>query len=469
LPGRHKRLLFQELTRASLNGYVSGMADARERMIRISSQIGDDATANKARRAHGGNLVVSASAQRELVNAAKVEAKRWIHSVEDRCRRVLLNALGSQEYDQELIALQLGDVVRSYLEQPRGEAFAARRAMKVRDKERRAEYERTKMPYLKALRTGQIIDDAIAGEKARSKNKRLSTVERAIAAANANRLKAAKDGENKPPRIARRWETAGRTEWNQSYNRALKEMAQQNEATVYLQVLTARETHIGDGQPCEICEGYELLTLPKDHPRWGTHSPLYHYACRCILAEITEAMAAAYGIKPTPKTDQPDWEGDHEPAEGFGGSNRTIVAEKTRFVKAEPESIISGIKSLPNDLKPFVTSYTPKQYAEAGSRCYLSKSGASGYAVKPDGDITSVFSAPEAHEGLAAVRSAIQRGGTKLDCFDGKLPKFYARLGFREYDRVKWDDRFAPENWNYQKWGRPDIVFMKLPSHKEEK
>jgi hypothetical protein len=296
------------------------MADARERLIRISSQIGDDETANRARSANGGNLVVSASAQRELTNAARVEAKKWIHDVEDRCRRVLLNALGSDPYDQELIAIQLGDVVRSYLEAPpRGEQFAARRTMKVADKAKREEYERTKMPYLKALRTGRIIDDAIAGEVARSKNKRLSAGERAEAAYRAAKLKAAKAGKGKPPKIARKWETTHRTGWNRSYNRGILRAAYTNDSVRYLQWHTARELHLGGGPVCEVCEGYELLTLPKDHPRWGTHAPPLHYNCRCMLVEVTDAMAREYGIKATTKKEQPDWEGDHEPAEGFGG------------------------------------------------------------------------------------------------------------------------------------------------------
>jgi hypothetical protein len=28
--------------------------------------------------------------------------------------------------------------------------------------------------------------------------------------------------------------------------------------------------------------------------------------------------------------------------------------------------------------------------------------------------------------------------------------------------RVKWDDRLAPENWNYDEYGRPDVVYMEL-------
>jgi len=33
--------------------------------------------------------------------------------------------------------------------------------------------------------------------------------------------------------------------------------------------------------------------------------------------------------------------------------------------------------------------------------------------------------------------------------------------GFKEYDCLKWDDQYAPDNWDYEKHGRPDMVMMK--------
>lgn len=49
------------------------------------------------------------------------------------------------------------------------------------------------------------------------------------------------------------------------------------------------------------------------------------------------------------------------------------------------------------------------------------------------------------------VRGAIKDGATHLDCFDGWLPKFYQRNGFRETLREP----------NYNKGG-PSVVFMRL-------
>lgn len=61
------------------------------------------------------------------------------------------------------------------------------------------------------------------------------------------------------------------------------------------------------------------------------------------------------------------------------------------------------------------------------------------------------------------MKAAIILGGDKLDHFDvPHLSNLYERLGFVEYSRLKWDDRYAPAGWDYDAWGRPDMVFRKL-------
>lgn len=118
--------------------------------------------------------------------------------------------------------------------------------------------------------------------------------------------------------------------------------------------------------------------------------------------------------------------------------------------------------SLPDELKPYVMSYTEEEYKEKGVRLFLSKSKKSGYGIDKDGDLISVFSLPGAKEGKKAIINACKNGAKKLDCFDGKLPNFYKEFGFQEYDRQKWDDQYAPNGWDYKERGRPDIVLMSL-------
>lgn len=120
-------------------------------------------------------------------------------------------------------------------------------------------------------------------------------------------------------------------------------------------------------------------------------------------------------------------------------------------------------KHLPKKFRSFVTRYSPEEYREMGARCFISESGQSGFALKPDGDIISVFSSPDAKEGRWAMMSAIANGGTKLDCFGGFLSdEFYPQFGFKEYDRWAWDDQYAPEGWDYDQHNRPNIILMRL-------
>jgi hypothetical protein len=100
-----------------------------------------------------------------------------------------------------------------------------------------------------------------------------------------------------------------------------------------------------------------------------------------------------------------------------------------------------------------------------GMRLYLSEDGKSGVAVKPDGDIVSVFSNGGA--GRSVLELAIAAGGTKLDAFDTILPPFYAAHGFVTTSRLTWDDSQSPDGWDkaalkgYNN-GEPDVVFMAL-------
>jgi hypothetical protein len=96
-------------------------------------------------------------------------------------------------------------------------------------------------------------------------------------------------------------------------------------------------------------------------------------------------------------------------------------------------------------------------------RLFVTEDGTSGFAIKPDGDIISVFSGKG--NGHALMDLATEAGGVKLDCFDTVLPDFYAPHGFRAVSRVQWDDNEAPPNWNkaaFAKFnnGEPDVVFM---------
>lgn len=105
---------------------------------------------------------------------------------------------------------------------------------------------------------------------------------------------------------------------------------------------------------------------------------------------------------------------------------------------------------------------------------YLSEDGQSGIAVKPNGDIVSVFAGDNAPRGSGYILMllAIQNGGRQLDCFDTHLPDYYSLIGFKPVAKMKWNDEYIPEGWNKDNFkdynngepaltaGRRHVVFM---------
>lgn len=97
---------------------------------------------------------------------------------------------------------------------------------------------------------------------------------------------------------------------------------------------------------------------------------------------------------------------------------------------------------------------------------YLSDDGESGFGIKPNGDIVSVFSnSKEKGRSSYMLEMAISQGGRQLDCFDIYLTKIYETHGFKPVAKMKWDDEYIPEGWNKDNFkdynnGEPDVVFM---------
>lgn len=119
-----------------------------------------------------------------------------------------------------------------------------------------------------------------------------------------------------------------------------------------------------------------------------------------------------------------------------------------------------------NGKKAQVYEYSPEEYKQM--KLFTAENGKSGFALKPDGDIVSVFSA-EKGSITGLMNLAIQNGGKKLDCFDTFLPKIYKKFGFVEVDRVKWNEEYKPTNREKEFFkqynnGESDVVYMELKS-----
>ena len=60
--------------------------------------------------------------------------------------------------------------------------------------------------------------------------------------------------------------------------------------------------------------------------------------------------------------------------------------------------------------------------------------------------------------GMRWVVKAVEQGARRLDCFDtgnGFLPRLYGRHGFQPVARVRWNDEYAPDDWDYGRLDAP--------------
>jgi hypothetical protein len=116
----------------------------------------------------------------------------------------------------------------------------------------------------------------------------------------------------------------------------------------------------------------------------------------------------------------------------------------------------------------FVHAYSKEEYNSM--KLFLlnngSKKGVAGIAVKENGDVVSVFKHPDCKIDRVATKlllpKAIENGGNRLDCFNGMLPGIYAQIGFAPVAKVRFSESEAPSDWNYERDGKPDIIFMEL-------
>ena len=144
---------------------------------------------------------------------------------------------------------------------------------------------------------------------------------------------------------------------------------------------------------------------------------------------------------------------------GYNEETFYFIDGGQHWYPAEVEVFINNITRLKRE-SPYgaaVHVYSAEEYQ--GFRLFQNANGSAGFAIKPDGDLVSVYSSgggvlPD----LVAVATGL--GATKLDCFDGRLVELYSALGFREVDRVQWDDQYQPEGWDKSLLGTPDVVFM---------
>lgn len=152
----------------------------------------------------------------------------------------------------------------------------------------------------------------------------------------------------------------------------------------------------------------------------------------------------------------------------FGG--KPIALQQAKATELEFSLItnkkqFNEFKAAMEKVKPehrdYLTWYSWEEYKKKGTKLYLALDGSTGYGIDPDGTLISLFSIEGSSNGRLAIESALKNGASKLECFDGKLPKIYGQFGFEVTERYPWNPEFAPKKWDYEKFGEPDFVVMK--------
>jgi hypothetical protein len=124
-------------------------------------------------------------------------------------------------------------------------------------------------------------------------------------------------------------------------------------------------------------------------------------------------------------------------------------------------------KALNSKRGAYLSPYTEEEFAKM--TLFLSADGMYGGAVKTADDgvkeavsLFNVGGAKTSGGGIVALEQAVAAGATRLDCLGKGLKKKYEKVGFVVTETINWDDKYAPDGWDYEKEGRPSIYIMEL-------
>jgi len=105
------------------------------------------------------------------------------------------------------------------------------------------------------------------------------------------------------------------------------------------------------------------------------------------------------------------------------------IEEELKLRQIAPEEFITQRDKLPLSLRAFLDPHTKEKYEEMEAALFLSEDNNSGFGLKPDGGLISVFSL-EKEKGPKLVQEALSRGAKYLSCCGEKLKELYEETGF---------------------------------------
>lgn len=144
---------------------------------------------------------------------------------------------------------------------------------------------------------------------------------------------------------------------------------------------------------------------------------------------------------------------------------KEMILSNEYWIRNQYEQFLESLNR--STRKSFLSKYTAEELKNHNVQTYQLNEYHIGYALKPDEDGVDIISVHNNEPNIkgvgdALIESAKANGGTKLDHYDGFLSDLYSKHGFEEYDRYKWDDQYADPNWDYERYGRPDVILRKL-------
>lgn len=138
------------------------------------------------------------------------------------------------------------------------------------------------------------------------------------------------------------------------------------------------------------------------------------------------------------------------------------VEDGMHLIIPQPEEFAMAVAQIPPKYQPFLTPYSAEDYS--AMKRFMTPDGKTGFAIKPDGELVSLFDNSDVpNQGKAALVQAIKAGAVYLNCFDSMnhfLPQLYTDFGFEGFRADKFDINLAPAGWDFQKFGTPDIISM---------
>lgn len=132
-----------------------------------------------------------------------------------------------------------------------------------------------------------------------------------------------------------------------------------------------------------------------------------------------------------------------------------------RFVRA-----MEGFRVTNPEQAGYLDWAGPDVLREKGMKTYLSRDGKTGIAYNPaNGYMGNLFSGKGAQRGRGAraFSKVLAKGGSNGNAFDTGLGDFYRDFGMQETDRYPWNDQHAPEGWDTEKQGRPEVFEFMHP------